>query len=75
MLLVSTASAGDYGSGSGPKVEVIASGLDNPRGLVVRYDTLYIAQAGKGGDGSLGCVSNPEGGDRFASARPARSRR
>ena len=61
VFFASPASADD--SSGGLSVEVIASGLDNPRGLTVRYDTLYIAQSGKGGDGSLGCIEEgPEGG-------------
>jgi len=60
-LFAIPASADD--SSGGLTVEVIATGLDNPRGLTVRYDTLYIAQSGKGGDGSLGCLEEgAEGG-------------
>jgi hypothetical protein len=47
----------------GPKV--IASGLDNPRGLdVSRNGTVYVAEAGRGGDGP--CVGSPEGGIQCA---------
>jgi hypothetical protein len=42
----------------GPKV--IASGLDNPRGLDVgRGGSVYVAEAGRGGSGP--CVGSPEG--------------
>lgn len=43
-----------------PTYQVIASGLDNPRGLA--FDAtgqLYVAEAGKGGSGP--CVDGPEG--------------
>lgn len=44
-------------------IEVIASGLNNPRGLTFGPDgTLYVAEAGTGGDGSDGrCFDGPEG--------------
>jgi hypothetical protein len=46
--------------GHGPKVTVIASGLDNPRGLAFARDgSLYVAEAGKGGSGP--CLTGPEG--------------
>jgi hypothetical protein len=58
------AQAHDTGHGSkgghGPKVTVIASGLDNPRGLAFdRYGSLYVAEAGTGGSGP--CQTGPEG--------------
>jgi hypothetical protein len=34
-----------------PAVEVVASGLDSPRGLAVQRDVLYVVEAGSGGDG------------------------
>lgn len=41
---------------------VVASGLSNPRGLTWGPDgALYIAEAGKGGNGT--CIPGPEGGD------------
>ncbi len=41
--------------------EVIASGLDNPRGLAFGPEgALYVAEAGRGGDGP--CVDGPFGG-------------
>ncbi|MEX0926401.1 MAG: ScyD/ScyE family protein [Dehalococcoidia bacterium] len=40
-------------------LEVIASGLDNPRGLEFGPDgALYVAEAGRGGEGP--CAGNPE---------------
>jgi len=40
-------------------VEVVASGLDNPRGLELAGGTLFVAEAGRGGAGP--CVPGPEG--------------
>jgi hypothetical protein len=43
-----------------PSYQVIASGLDNPRGLAFdAVDQLYVAEAGKGGSGP--CVDGPKG--------------
>ena len=43
-----------------PAREVIATGLDNPRGLEFgRHGVLYVAEAGRGGDGP--CFAGPEG--------------
>jgi hypothetical protein len=40
--------------------EVVATGLDNPRGLDVgRWGKVYVTEAGRGGDGP--CVAGPEG--------------
>jgi sugar lactone lactonase YvrE len=40
--------------------EVIATGLDNPRGIAFGADgALYVTEAGKGGDGA--CIAGPEG--------------
>jgi hypothetical protein len=39
---------------------VLASGLNNPRHLVFRGGTLYVAEAGKGG--TRNCEAGPEGG-------------
>jgi hypothetical protein len=43
-----------------PTLEVVASGLDNPRGLAIGPDqAVYVAEAGRGGDGE--CLTNGEG--------------
>jgi hypothetical protein len=39
--------------------DVVASGLDNPRHLSFRDSTLYVAEAGSGGNGP--CIAGPEG--------------
>jgi sugar lactone lactonase YvrE len=45
-------------------VEVLATGLDNPRGLAFGPDgRLYVAEAGRGGDGP--CFAGPEGPSCF----------
>lgn len=48
-------------AGAGDRLEVVASGLDNPRHLSFgpRGD-LYVAEAGRGGTGP--CITGPEGG-------------
>ncbi|MBO9533081.1 MAG: ScyD/ScyE family protein [Solirubrobacteraceae bacterium] len=44
------------------KTTVVATGIDNPRGLSLAPDgTLYVAAAGTGG--KRGCFLDPEGGD------------
>ncbi len=49
-------------SADGVSMEVVASGLNNPRGLAFGWDGgLYVAEAGVGGDGP--CIPSPEGGD------------
>jgi hypothetical protein len=43
-----------------PKLRVVASGLDNPRGLAIGpAGAIYVAEAGRGG--SSPCVPSPEG--------------
>ena len=47
-----------------PSLEVVAGGLDNPRGLAISGSgSIYVAEAGRGGDGP--CIAGPEeeGGD------------
>lgn len=45
---------------AGPTMQVVASGLDNPRGLAMQGNAkLYVAEAGRGGSGS--CAAGPEG--------------
>jgi hypothetical protein len=41
-------------------LQVVASGLDNPRGLDIgHWGQIYVAEAGRGGDGP--CATDPEG--------------
>jgi hypothetical protein len=43
-----------------PSLDVVASGLDNPRGLAIsKSSSIYVAEAGGGGTGA--CVPSPEG--------------
>lgn len=42
-----------------PPFTVIASKLDNPRGVAVFNNTVYVAEAGRGGAGP--CIDGPEG--------------
>lgn len=52
--------AGGEEAPEAPAYEVVASGLDNPRGLAFAADgTLYVAESGKGGN--RGCIDGPEG--------------
>lgn len=45
-----------------PSVDVVASGLFNPRGVAVgQRGAIYIAESGAGGDGP--CLPGPEGGE------------
>jgi hypothetical protein len=53
LALAAPAAAHDQG------VEVVASGLDNPRGLDLAGGTLWVTEAGRGGTGP--CVPGPEG--------------
>lgn len=46
--------------GSAVTVEVVAQGLNNPRGVTIgRHGVIYVAEAGAGGAGP--CVTGPEG--------------
>ena len=55
-------SKGVHHPGSPPTFTVLASGLDNPRGLAWSHNHLYLAEAGHGGtDCPTGAVG-PEGG-------------
>ena len=55
-----------------PKLRVVASGLDNPRGLAIGPGgAIYVAEAGRGGTSP--CAPSPEGEERYAWAAPARS--
>ena len=52
--------AGGMGPPMPPGAELVASGLDNPRGLAFGPDgALYVAEAGGKGDGP--CIDGPEG--------------
>ncbi len=42
-----------------PSLTVVATGLDNPRGVAIANGVVYVAEAGRGGDGP--CVEGPEG--------------
>lgn len=64
------ASAAPAASTAESKVTVIASGLDNPRGITVgNHGWLYVAEAGRGGDGP--CIDGPEGGRECLGATAA----
>jgi sugar lactone lactonase YvrE len=55
------ADAARQGSGGGG-LEVVADGLDNPRGIGFGPDgALYVAESGSGGAGP--CIASPEGGE------------
>jgi hypothetical protein len=57
-------------SAHGGPLEVVASGLDNPRGLDFGpWGALYVAEAGRGGEGP--CIVGPEGGNVCAGASGA----
>jgi hypothetical protein len=65
--LVPAGTAGAHGDKS---PEVVASGLDNPRGLDVgRWGTVYVAEAGRGGSGP--CVTSEEMGTNCVGASGA----
>jgi hypothetical protein len=51
VLVVSPVAAHDRSHHHGPSVSVIASGLDNPRGIAISSNgTVLVAEAGSGGD-------------------------
>ncbi len=59
-LGVGSAAADDDHDDDDLEVEVVASGLDSPRGLTLdRRENVWFAQAGRGGDGP--CFPGPEG--------------
>ena len=53
LALAAPAAANDTG------VEVVASGLDNPRGLDIADGTRWVTEAGRGG--AAPCVPGPKG--------------
>jgi hypothetical protein len=63
VFLLLVAAAGQAASKAAPTVEVIATGLNNPRGIAFAPDgRLYVAEAGRGStDGTGNCITT---GDR-----------
>jgi len=65
LAAVIVAVAGSAAPASGdedePELTVVASGLDNPRGLDIRGGAVFVAEAGRGGDGI--CVMTPQGAE------------
>ena len=60
VLLAALMSLGGVAAAATPSLEVVASGLDNPRGLAIsKSGSIYVAEAGRGGAGP--CVASPEG--------------
>jgi hypothetical protein len=56
------AEAASHGAGSSGDLEVIADGLDNPRGIGFGPDgALYVAEAGSGGPGPENCMQRTAG--------------
>ena len=52
------------GWNEGPSWKVVASGLDNPRGLTVApWGDVYVAEAGRGGSAPCITAEGPEGGE------------
>ena len=66
------ADAARNGAGGGG-LEVVADGLDNPRGIGFGPDgALYVAESGSGGPVAPGnCITAPRAAGRAASAAPA----
>src|SRR6188472_983268 len=58
-LALSAAPAAEAHHGQQQGVKVVATGLDNPRGLAFGPGGLYVAEAGRGG--SAPCQTGPEG--------------
>jgi hypothetical protein len=58
--LAAPAAAAAHPSDDHPRVDVVAHGLNNPRGVLVSGDRVLVAEAGKGGAGP--CLLSPEGG-------------
>ena len=72
VLLVATIALWPHRARAVTTWQVIASGLDNPRGLTFLADgALYVAEAGEGGPGP--CYVSSDGSDN-ASATPTRYR-
>jgi hypothetical protein len=58
---------------SAAEITTAATGLDNPRGLTVGANgAIYVAEAGRGGDGT--CIAAPEGGQQCYGASGAVTR-
>jgi hypothetical protein len=58
-LLTPTAAAAPSKPANTSQLQVVATGLNNPRHLEAHGDTLYVAEAGTGGPGP--CAPSPEG--------------
>jgi hypothetical protein len=57
LLPLAVGGSGAPGQAADPPFTVVMSGLDNPRGLALGHDALYVAEGGKGGEGP--CVTTP----------------
>jgi hypothetical protein len=70
VLTGAPAASAATGAEGKPSVSVIARGLDNPRGIAVgKHGWLYVAEAGRGGDGP--CITGPEGAQECLGATAA----
>lgn len=58
-MLAGALPAAAHGDHHQPRLQVVASGLNNPRHLTVQDGTVYVAEAGRGGTGP--CAPSPEG--------------